>query len=71
MDIECGTFSPKEMLDVWSQIVYDLSNPSGRSIYDAFWQDNRSLYVGHTCILISVMCAIWVVLQSIIHTSPE
>lgn len=68
MNIECGTFSPNEMFDIWSQIIHDLSNPSGRSVYDAFWQEDRSLYVGHTCILISIVLAVWVVLQNVIDT---
>ena len=69
MNIECGAFSPKEMYDVWSHIMHDLSNPSGRSVYDAFWQEDRSLYVGHTCILISIILVAWALLQNVIEAS--
>ena len=37
-----------------SEIIYDLNNPNGRSIYDTFWQDNKSYYTGLFFIYVSL-----------------
>ena len=29
-----------------SEIIYDLCNPNGRSIYDTFWQEDKPYYTG-------------------------
>ena len=46
------------IIDNWSDILYDLSNPSGRSVYDAFWQDDRPYYTGISFMFLSVLLLI-------------
>ena len=43
------------IMEIWSDILYDLSNPNGRSIYDSFWQNHRPYYVGVTFVYISFL----------------
>ena len=43
------------ILDTWSDIIYDLSHPNGRSVYDAFWQEDRPYYTGMSFIYMSIV----------------
>lgn len=48
----------QSVFQTWTDIIYDLTNPSGRSVYDAFWQNDRPYYAGMSLIYLGVLLLI-------------
>lgn len=56
----------QNVYQTWSDVLYDLVRPRGRSVYDTFWQNDRSYYCGMTLIIFSFILVIFQVLQTLI-----
>ena len=59
--------TPFDILNTWSQIIYDLVHPKGRSVYDAFWKDDRSYFAGASLIILSLGVFFGVLVKKIIE----
>ena len=59
-------YSLKYVYDTWNQIFYDLVHPEGRSVYDAFWVNDRPFVTGITFVFISLMIIIYNIISYII-----
>ena len=53
----------------WGNILYDLVRPNGRSVYDTFWQSDRSFFSGITFLIIACVLLAYSILHYIIHHS--
>ena len=55
-----------DILTTWTDIINDIIHPKGRSVYDAFWKDDRCYYAGSSLIIISIGVLAGVVVQKIV-----
>ena len=55
MNFYCNKLSVSDMFETWSEVIYDLFNPSGRSVYDAFFYNDRPVHIGYSFLFTSAV----------------